>query len=340
MIVDKNNNEIPYITVLPDGRWEMIFDNSKISCFADCEQLFYYKYVMNIRPKVQNAFAMNIGSWWSKTMQYYYTALKNKDLTKSLAIELGINAWRELDMERLKTVKTKMYEKFGGPQGAALMVSQYFDATFQQDQHWNIVSIEQGYGLNREIKIAESDKVVIYYVILPDLTIVDQNHFYPVDHKTKDYIKSNIVHQYKPHTQTAGYVYSTQQISRQLGLSSTVIDRCVISASARNLPSDKPRDGIKKPRFRRVLATYSPAELEEWRTKTLHRAERLRHCIETNEWGWNDRACHLYAGCSFRPIDSVPAGARPFIIQASYEKQAAWIPYEVDEEEEEENGIV
>jgi PD-(D/E)XK nuclease superfamily len=316
---------------LEDGRWEMFFDHHMISGFGKCEAYFELKHIQHWTPKGVIHLKTLLGQWWSKTMENYYTSLVAGDLTKDLACHIALEAWDDCKIDQGKALYPSTYEQFGGRAGAVAMIAQYFDFSYLYDSvHWKVVAIEAGFGRLREVKIGENNKVIVYYIGKPDLLTWEDGRLIPIDHKTKDYIQSNIVNNFKPHAQTAGYLCSGQVIADKLGLGVT-LDRVIINVAARNEPSDTPRSGKKKPRFLRIPISYAQDELLEWKKQVVVKATRLRHCIENNEWLWNDAQCHVYSGCEYRPIHSRPPEVREIMKNAHYIQTEAWTPYEPEE---------
>jgi len=322
-----------------NDRWAFYFDASMMGNFSDCETKFQYAYHYpdgdkfgRLQLRGDRSFSMSVGSWWSAVMSDFYELMAAGNLLLAHVMESAGRNWVKLKMDEFKTLDPKRYEAFGGDSGALLMISQYFTAQADIDrQSWRIIATEAGFGRKRECLIGENDKVVVYLIGVPDLIILTQERLMPVDHKTKDKIDRDIQGQFKPHRQTAGYIYSTNLIAKDLGYD-RVVDRCVINVAARSEPTDKPRDGIKRPRFTRVYPSYSQEELKEWQADNIADATRMREAIETDHFRHNDQACHKYnRNCAYRPICSVKPSSRLVVIKANYEVAKAWVPYEVDE---------
>jgi hypothetical protein len=317
--------------ILPDGRWEMFFDHHQISGFGKCEQYFNYKHIQHLNPKGIVHLKTLIGQWWAKTMENYYTSLVAGDLTQDLACHIALEAWDSCKIDDGKALYPSTYEAFGGRAGAVAMIAQYYDFSYPYDSiHWKVVGIESGFGRQKETLVGENEQVKVYYIGKPDLLTWEDGRLIPVDHKTKDYIQSNIVNNFKPHAQTAGYLVAGQVIADKLNLGVT-LDRVIINVAARNEPSDAPRSGKKKPRFLRIPVQYAQQELQEWRSQVVLKATRLRHCIEKNEWVMNDSQCHVYSGCEFRSIDSRPPESREIMKNAHFNVVQAWTPYDLEE---------
>jgi hypothetical protein len=216
--------------------------------------------------------------------------------------------------------------------GPILMAAEYYQSFALQDmKDWKVIGAELAFGRHGEVIVGETDKVVVYWMGKPDLVIYEEktNCLAPLDQKTKDYIKSDVQNIWKPHTQTAGYIYSIGQIAKELGYDGITVDRCIISVCGRLRPAEPRKKGDSpKPRFIRVRPHYAVEEIAEWQANILILAEQMRTSLEKNQWTLNDKACHLYAGCDFRGICSRPEGVRPLVIQSDYELKEPWSPFD------------
>lgn len=356
-------------TVLPDGRWAIWFDAHMIDSLMRCEKLFYYRQIRHLRQKGAVRPVLSFGTWWSNVLEDFYLQMQTGTLpTKLDIVLLAIKHWQAANLNEMRLYDPKKFASYATPMrltdavriggmnsemeavlrmiayddpemvalGPVQMASRYYDSYATQDFYgWKIISAEQGFGLMGEVIIGENDKVVAYYLGKPDLVIYEKSSdaLMPLDHKTKDHITGDFDRLWKPHSQTAGYIYAVGQIASQLGFDRTV-DRCIINGAARIEPSEKPRDGKVKPRFKRAYPHYSPDEIEEWRRVKLAQATRLRHCIENDEWVWKTDQCHLFGGCDYRRIDCQPPGSRALVIGADFQTVEPWAPYAVEEDNE------
>jgi hypothetical protein len=216
--------------------------------------------------------------------------------------------------------------------GPILMAAEYYQQFALQDmKDWKVIGAEVPFGRHGEVIVGETDKVVVYWMGKPDLVIYEEKTgcLAPLDQKTKDYIRSDFQNIWKPHTQTAGYIYSIGQIAKDLGFDGITVDRCIISICGRLRPAEPKKKGdAPKGRFLRVRPHYAIEEIQEWQQGILTMAEQLRTSLESNKWTRNDHACHLYSGCDYRGICSRPAGVRPLIIQSDYELKEPFTPYD------------
>lgn len=316
--------------VLPDGHWEFFFDNYTITTHTTCEQKFEYSHIEHLGTPGRG-FARDVGIWWHECMAFFYKAMqRGKPLSRGDFVAGGLYHWNQLKMEEIEQFAPKQYQKFDGRNGAVVMLDRYYDVGNRDQSLFDIVAVESGFGYNREVLVGETDKVVLYYTGRPDLIIKMKDsarRTMPLDHKSIDRVTGNENKMFKPHGQTAGYIFTTETLLRKHE-PDTRVDRCVINICARQEPSDKPRNGkTPRPRFTRVYPGYSRDEIEFWRHQKLLQAESVRHSIENNEWIWKESSCHLYSGCEYRRICAVPAGARDIIKKSKYVQVAAWKPY-------------
>jgi hypothetical protein len=341
----------PYVfyKVLSDGRLALYVDASLMKDFDICERYFWYKHIKLARPKgfiTAKPFPMAIGSWWSSCMDMFYNHMRDEqdkkklqgELTRDMIQDIALTCWLKDNIEASAIADPKKFKSFGDVAGAVLMLQEYYDKHYIQDrQTWRIVSVEQGFGLKGEVKIGESNRIIVYWVGLPDLTIVENRRIFPLDHKTTPYITGRTEAEYKPNEQIIGYVHSTEVLAKQVGIDAFV-DRCFINVCARNRPADKPRNGAeKKPRFKRYYPNFTRDEINEWKRDLMLRCERLAHCILTNEWSWRKTACaNVYRRiCDFHDLDSKTPAARDIVLAANFQQGVAWKPYEPEEVEDE-----
>ena len=178
--------------------------------------------------------------------------------------------------------------------------------------------MEMGFGYGNEIPLHEDDSLLIYWCGRPDLIVYeeDNDQLLCVDHKSTTYMKSNFINKWKPHPQTAGYVFALQKLCKELGYD-RLVDRCLINGAGQ-MVAQKPRKPGPRPRFLRPRPHYNPSEIAEWQSQTVKKAKRLWQAYQSQDWVWNEKACHIYAGCKYRGVCNVPPAARPIVLQSSY----------------------
>jgi hypothetical protein len=332
-----------FYKLLPDGRWALFVDATLIKDFNTCERRFWFKHILNLRAKSPQAragfisFPISIGGWWSDVMEELYTNMqKGVDTTNIHIQDIAVRAWIKNKIDEGIQFDRKRFERFGNLAGAVLMLQQYKNSQWDIDRlNWKIVGAELGFGLNKEIKIGETKKVVVYWVGKPDLVVIERDKLVPVDHKTVDRIDGRTTDKYKPGPQMPGYCFAVETLARQAGIDRRV-DRCVVNICARSRPADKPRDGKVRPRYIRSYPSYTREEISEWRSNILTTCERLARCLETREWQWGYQSCHnIYMReCEFLGVDRATPSARDMLLNVGFQTSEPWRPYQPQFEDE------
>lgn len=336
-----------FYEVMPDGRYKFRIDHHTINDFNTCDRYFEFRHMPADAaghvwsPKGLTPFKTQVGSWWSDVMESFYHEMSFGALPElATMIRLASEHWRELKMDDYAQIDPEKYDKFGGFPAAQLMSAEYYEAFAKTHfEQWIVVGAETGFGWRDELKLGEDDRVVVYYGGKPDLVVVDkaQNMLVPLDFKTKDHIPGNVSTMWKPHPQTAGYIFAVRSLLDQIaGTTQAKVNpptKCILMVCARLRPSEKPRSGVRQPRFVPVYANYATVEIEEWRVSVMEKCRRLRDAIERNMFIPRESACHLfYHGCAFRRVCSVPAATREMMLNADFVKIDPWTPYTPEED--------
>lgn len=338
-----------FYEVMPDGRYRFRVDHHTINDFNTCDRYFEYRHMPDAAGLVWGTKGVSIkialGSWWSSVMELFYREMTFGALpSEHHMLKFASDAWREHNMEQYAQQDPEVFDKFGGLPGGQLMAMEYYEAFAKQHfAQWTIVGAELGFGWRDEMPLGEDDKVVVYYGGKPDLVIWEksQNMVMPLDFKTKDSVPGNAALKYKPHPQTAGYIFAVTQMMNTIKLARPETQptapksptKCVIMVCARFRPTDKPRSGVRAPRFLPIYPNYDASEIEEWRASVMEKCRRLRDSIERGVWTPRESACHLfYHGCAFRRVCSSAANTRDFILKADFIKQEPWHPYTPEED--------
>lgn len=342
-----------FLIQINDQNFEMYVDNHMLATYSVCPRLFYYKHILNRRPKGGISFYPAYGIWWHKVMEHFYANLGEGFCVEQL-FAIAAKQWSADFMNSFATSDPKRFEKMTGSYGnmtvggeyetpisALTMVKQYYDQFYEKDRRdWRIISVEGGFGHEKEVKLGSfylfhDIYVTVYYTGRPDLVVMDsQDRIFPVDHKSTDKIKSNLENLYKPHSETAGYIYTIQTILEK------PCDRCIINVAAREVPAKDRETGEIKPRYKRIHPFYSPEELKEWRHNAFLKCEeiaKLALLMPTmpEEWGMRETQCFQFGrNCDFHEVDRVKPESREMVLDSNFVLSDPWRPYEKRKEEQ------
>lgn len=268
--------------------------------------------------------------------------------TKNNLITTAVLRWFSDDMDRFALIAPQQYSKFCGgflqiqlpdgttkkfPSGAVDFASQYYDYSMNMNDftNWKVIAVESTFGLEGDVVVAESPNVVVAYQGRPDLMVFDEHQgcIEPVDDKTTGRMDEDFTTKWKPNAQITGYAVAAEELCKQLKID-TKVRSCVINGAARDIPTEKPRNGgPPKPRFQRVRIPYTDYDLDTWKAQMVRKAERLRYCIEHDAWQWRESACHFQygSGCEYLNICSKGSEQDKLtVINSHYQRVPPWTP--------------
>jgi hypothetical protein len=283
-------------------------------------------------------------------MSDFYELMKAGSLTKQLACIQAAVRWEENKMDEYAAIEPWDYQAFGGgmynpitlsdgttikvPSGAIIMTAAYYDRWAQIDNdQWKILATESGFGLNREVKLGETDEVVVYYTGRPDLVAMESHTGLVVvcDHKTSSAVEGRFLQRFKPHDQFPGYIFAVRELLKDIGLRDRQAGRFLVNGAARKKPPETSKAKVKPEWFRRFEIPYVESELEEWRQATLHRVEDIQMAIKTDYFEGRTASCHSPGECNFVRVCSQPPEKRLIILKSEFLVKEPWKPYKKEE---------
>lgn len=153
------------------------------------------------------------------------------------------------------------------------------------------------------IRLYEDEDMIILYTGVTDLIVRYNNYVYPVDHKSySSYFKAAVMS-----NQFHGYCYA---------------------AKAKNLIVNRIGLGSKLGKNERVIVSYTPAELEEWKTNTVFEITQHYRMMQTGWFRRNYEACEEYGGCSYKLLCNANPDNRESLKRINYRIVPEWSPLE------------
>jgi len=279
------------------------------------------------QPTTRTDIARALGDEAAEVMFGLYKRQANLLLEMAHAGEVDATPEGQAEVLAMRDRAQQILARTEIPLGPIMLALKYHDTYAEQDaRDWIIVAAEKAFGAEGEVMVGEDDKVVVYYMGKPDLVVFEQKTdlLMPVDHKTKDLIPYDVNSIWKPHGQTCGYIFALNKICESLGFARKQVNRCVINVAGRCQPGPTAKN---QKRTQRVRPCYMQQEIDEWAADIMLRANRLRQAIERGTFEKREAQCHIYGGCNFRRVCSVPPGARTVALNADFVKVQPWSPY-------------
>ena len=116
---------------------------------------------------------------------------------------------------------------------------------------------------------------------------------------------------FAPDTQMTGYTYAGNVVFH-MPIKGVVIDAAQVA--------------ITFSRFERGFTFRTPAQLEEWRTDSLHHIAMIRRYTHDGYFPQNRSSCDKYGGCAFRDVCARSPEVREQFLRADFEQARHWNP--------------
>lgn len=118
--------------------------------------------------------------------------------------------------------------------------------------------------------------------------------------------------QFNPDNQVSFYTYAGKWVLQdEREIAGVIIDAAQIR--------------VNFTRFERQIIPRTNPQIVEWLEDTKHWLHLMGVYAERNRWPMNDKSCHYYGGCPYRPVCSRTPGARQNWLEADYVK-SQWDP--------------
>jgi hypothetical protein len=166
-----------------------------------------------------------------------------------------------------------------------------------ENERFEVLAVEEFF----QKLLYEDDNYIVYYTGITDLVVGIQDLVMPYDHKT-------FSSYFKPHgleNQFQGYAWA-------LGVSTICVNRIGLNA--------------KLGTFERILFSYSPEQLEEWKTNVVLTIQDALVQQESGFYRKNYEACGNYGGCRYKRLCTADPNHRDYLIRNEYEEVEPWDP--------------
>jgi hypothetical protein len=115
---------------------------------------------------------------------------------------------------------------------------------------------------------------------------------------------------FAPNNQISGYKFAADVMMGH-GISGVIVDAVQVA------------EGFS--RYIRAPVHRNQEQTQEWLENLGEWLAMAKHYAERNVWPMNEEACHLYGGCTYRPICRMAKGARQKFLESNFVRQG-WDP--------------
>lgn len=361
----ERNPSIHWITLNPTtGIYELVLDNSLMSCFRTCQSLFMNTWVEGYTSIGGRSWILDFGTLFHKLIEIYYKEFRTPSFkVVDWAIYQGAHEWEAANMDYFRD-KHKEFIAIGGKPGFCALLAQYSSRFSAENERLRVIGTEIAFGRNKEVPLGEiypsinpsqyispfAPMLKVFLAGRIDVLVDDRTSIGPLDHKTKGTLRNDPQKFYEIDEGPTGYVYAVSSILPKLisslGLETELVQRScnkILMNYISKLPTADPME-----RFKRLPIMKTQDQLESYRLRMLATAEDIFHALvryasTSAAIRSTDRCTGMYGSdCPFLAVhrqSSVESENQ--ILKQFYVKRPIWNTEEVGKEKEDvRNSIV
>jgi len=341
-----SNPSIHWIKLTDEGTYELILDNSIMSCFRTCPSLFMMTWVEGFAPKIGKSWILDFGTIFHKLVEIYYKEFRTPGFDRiKWATEIAKEEWIAANMKFHRDHKE--YNTIGGLPGFASLLLEYASRFSADNERIRVIGTEIAFGRNREVPLGSvynmvrdaprSDFANVYLRVFLagriDVLIDDRTSIGPLDHKTKGSFRGDPSKFYEIDEGPTGYIYAVNQILpkllKELNLEESLLERScnkILMNYISKTPTQDPAE-----RFKRLPIFKTSDQLESYRRRMLLTAEDLfraliRYAVSKEASRSTNNCTGLYGSdCPFLAVHrQVSKENELMMLSANYEKRPIW----------------
>ena len=296
------------------------YDNTALNNFQTCQKKYEYFIRSGIVPPDTSeplAFGIALHAGREKYQLLTMSGVTHLDASDA-AVRRFTEVWDEEMPARMK-VPTKVSDRRGKNNGTRLLLGYLGKyGSFTKPLH-----IEVPFAVH--IGRSPGGEDVLVSGIIDEICEFN-GQTYVLDLKTSSYEPDGrFFSAFHTSSQMMGYVHCVEET---LGI--PIAGAMIHAVWVRSIGSVKPRKVSLPDHFRADVITYTPEQLDEWKTNVLHTVDDIKSAEKRNyfRFNWGD-ACKNYGGCEYVKICGATPLIRPQIINNDY-KRSTWNPLGAD----------
>lgn len=298
---------------LMDEQGREVFDATKLSAYADCEELGKLQYEEHLTPK-ENSTALAFGIGFHKAVEIW-TQHAAEPNTVELAEAAFLIVWeRELSQEQRETLE------FSGDRRSVANFKRLFAGyrkKFPLEMYQQVLAVEQPFTL--PLGTTPQGREVWWSGVV-DRIVRWQDAIYYVDVKTSSWaLDAAFFNKFKLSGQIRGYTWAGQQL---LGtdFAGAFIQGVQVQAPLKT--KVRAADEL----VQAEVVPLEPEAIEEWKENTLARIDRIHEARERGHLrNFASRCSAFGGGCEMKQVCWAQPSARQAIKEMHY-KERVWNP--------------
>ena len=292
------------------------FDNTALNAFQTCQKKYQYFIEDGVVPETTSeplAFGISLHAGREHYQRLRMSGVPHLDANDE-AVKKFESIWDKEIPDSLKT-PLKSGDRRGKTNGGRLLrgyLAKYGE--FGKPLH---IEVPFACFLG---KSADGEPVLVSGIL--DEICEYQGQTYVLDLKTTTYEPdARFFESFRTSSAMMGYIFAVEET---LGIQ--VAGVMIHAIWVRNIHYNKPRKVPLQDHFRANIITYTPEQLDEWKTNVLYTVEDIKTAKSRGyyRFNWGD-ACKNYGGCEYKSICGATPANRKTLIANNF-RQSRWDP--------------
>lgn len=324
--------------------YEMVLDNSLMSCFRSCPSLFMLTWIEGYTGNGRS-WILEFGTLFHKMIEIYYENFRKPSFNMlDWAVNHGAYEWHKANMDAFGHIKE--FTTLGGVKGFCTLLAAYATRFSADNERLRVIGTEISFGRNREVLLGslitkfDTQRAYLnaYLAGRIDVLIDDRESICPLDHKTKGTLRNDPSKFYEVDEGPTGYIFAINAILpnliKALNLENALLQRnCnkILMNYISKTPTNDPNE-----RFRRLPIMKTQDQLESYRRRMLNTSEDIFRALiryaSTKEASRNTGICtnHYGSDCGFLAVHRQSSKENELItLNSFYVKKPIWNTEEV-----------
>jgi len=280
-------------------------DSTSLGEFKTCPRKYYYRVVLGFVPRAASPHLL-FGQYVHSALERYDRArangLSHTDALRAAVLEAMTLSWHgdrpwwsgHPTKNRLTLIRTVVWylDRFGEDDSLQTLLLASSESP----------AVELSFQFSVQ-KLAVTGEPIFFCGHIDKIALFNTEP-YIVDRKTTSItLSTSFFSQFSPDNQFSLY---------------TLAGKIAYETPVRGIICDGIQVAATFSRFERQMIPRSEAQIEEWLSDTFMWLDLMGQMAESNRWPMNDKACHHYGGCPYRPVCSRAPSARQTWLEADY----------------------
>ena len=268
----------------------------------------YQYYMLEGWTRLHGNVHLEFGGLYASALEHFHkhlaAGLSRDDALDEIIKELLISTW-DYDNDRPKD-----WDHQSKTRSNLLRTVVWYTENFDPDPLKTVILSDGRPAVEYSFRF-ELDEDILYSGHIDRLVVYNDDLYVQDQKTTASTVGPYWFNKFAPDTQMTGYTYAGNVVF-QMPVKGVIIDAAQVA--------------VNFSRFERGFTFRTPAQLEEWRTDSLHHIAMIRRYTHEGYFPQNRSSCTKFGGCAFQGVCARSPEVRPQFLKADFEQTRTWNP--------------